>query len=148
MVGVGMINKTHFWQEEDWLHMIVRITFLDGDKKPLTMLFGNSYKRWEEQVQDYLRLKIQWWDVTKCTKRELFGITKVETCRDEWIAWGGLKWCAHEDFQHLLDREGCQSGEADNPMPRKYSNMVFGESQYVGRKAREMYKTRIRHLGD
>lgn len=42
--------------------MIVRITFLDRESKPFTVLFGNSYKHWTEQVQEFLNYEIVWQD--------------------------------------------------------------------------------------
>jgi len=80
---------------------IVRVQFAENH----VMMFGNSYKAWEEQLDD-----------------------------SKWISWGGLKWCPEERFQHHLNREGCQSDELDNPNPRQYKDMNFYEDITITRK--------------
>lgn len=77
-----------------------------------TILFGNSYKKWQEQYIEYVRL---------------FKAVPVQAWKSkaEWKGWGGLKWCRDEDFQEELNREGVQDGEQDNLNPRQYSEMLF-----------------------
>lgn len=91
--------------------MIVRITF----DKDLTMMFGDSYKPWTMQFDEF-----SW-----TYKNELREIKSVEVSSSKWVGWGGLKWCPEEDFQKQLNREGCQSGDPDNPKPRQYKDMSF-----------------------
>ena len=101
--------------------MIVKIKFKLG-KGTFTMLFGDSYKSWKEQLREY------------CTALKLHDEIKVlgvETSKEEWISWGGLKWCNEQEFQDELDREGCQEGEPNNPEPRKYADMRFGSNKVV-----------------
>ena len=88
--------------------MIARVTFDNG----LVMMFGNSYKPWTMQFDEYM------WN------KDIKPI-KLETSKDKWIGGGGLKWCNEELFQKQLDREGCQENESDNPNPRQYSKMKF-----------------------
>lgn len=90
--------------------MIIKITFSHG-----AMMFGNSYKSWEDQVEEYMRRNA----------KDLEKPLKVEISKSKFIAWGGLKWCSEENFQHKLNREGCQYGEPDNKNPRQYSDMLF-----------------------
>jgi hypothetical protein len=90
--------------------MIIKITFTNGVR-----MFGNSYKPWEDQVEEYMRRN------AKAIEKPL----KVEISRSKFITWGGLKWCSEDDFQQELNREGCQYGEPDNKDPRQYSNMLF-----------------------
>jgi hypothetical protein len=96
--------------------MIVRVTFTDDS----IMLFGDSYKPWKMQLDEYL------WIAKRNTGKSL-EITKVESSKSKWISWGGLKWCPHEKFQKELNREGCQSTDPDNPSPRQYNLMHFTE---------------------
>jgi|LGVF01.2.fsa_nt_gb hypothetical protein len=91
--------------------MIVKIQF----KEDLIMLFGNSYKDFDEQLEEYVRLH----------KKTLPYPEIVYESQSKWKGWGGLKWCAEENFQQELNREGCQSSEPDNSNPRKYSEMKF-----------------------
>lgn len=91
--------------------MIVRIKF-DGD---LTMMFGSSYKPWTLQLDEFC------WQF----KKQLGSIVSAEVSDEKWIGWGGLKWCAEENLQQQLNREGCQSNDPDNPNPRKYADMRF-----------------------
>ena len=99
--------------------MIVKIQFQNGEGRTQTMLFGDSYKRWYQQYDEYLR----------GAKSKDSGIEAVRAWKSKsaWIGWGGLKWVNEEYFQEELNREGCQDGETDNPNPRKYSEMVFEE---------------------
>ena len=90
--------------------MIVRITFDNNN----IMLFGNSYKPWHMQFEEYYN----------CYSKKSTPI-KFESCKDKWIGWGGLKWCSDDKFQQQLNREGCQDSEVDNPNPRRYENMKF-----------------------
>lgn len=115
-------------KQERGVHMevnkTVRVTFDD-----FVMLFGNSYKPWEVQFDEFI------WLVK--TKGRRVQLKNVETSNSKWIAWGGLKWCPEEGFQQQLNREGCQGTDADNPMPRKYSDMVFKEDTKAFIKAQE-----------
>lgn len=113
---------------------IVRVQFNEEH----VMLFGNSYKTWEEQLDEYLWL----------LKRdgELNSVKGVTVSNNKWVSWGGLKWCSEERFQHHLNREGCQSDEMDNPNPRQYKDMKFYPDAEVANKvikAVEKYKNNI-----
>lgn len=92
--------------------IIIKITFPEK-----VMLFGNSYKPWDMQVDEYMH---------RCAEN-LQKPIKAEYSHSKWIGWGGLKWCPESEFQHQLNREGCQDGEPDNPYPRGYSQMHFEE---------------------
>ena len=83
------------------------------------MLFGDSYKRWQLQFEEYVRI----------VKARGFSIIPISAwkSKSEWIGWGGLKWCEESSFQEELNREGVQDGEPDNKNPRKYSDMKFVE---------------------
>lgn len=98
----------------------VRVTFKDK-----VMLFGNSYKPWKMQYDEYV-----WMCKRNGTPIEL---VSVETSHSKWIGWGGLKWCPEEKYQQELNREGCQDNEPDNPRPRQYNKMNFkyDERAYV-----------------
>nr|MCX3323194.1 spore protein H [Bacillus paranthracis] len=73
---------------------IVRVQFNEGHVK----MFGNSYKPWEMQFDEYLWLLKQ--------EGKLDDVEQVTVSDSEWISFGGLKWCSEERFQHLLNREG------------------------------------------
>lgn len=69
--------------------MTIKATFPDGT----IMLFGDSYKSWIDQLAEYCRAH-------KMPR------PAVAKCRQEWIGYGGLKWCAETDLQSELDNEG------------------------------------------
>lgn len=94
--------------------IIIKITFSND-----TMMFGNSYKSWEEQVEEYMRR----------SAKDLEKPSKVEISSSKFISWGGLKWCSENKFQYLLNREGCQYDELDNPNPRQYSDIKFTNAE-------------------
>lgn len=100
--------------------MIIKIQFLNSKTgETFTMMFGNSYKKWREQVDEYMRMSR--------ARNEQIEPIKMWKSLSKWIAWGGLKWCNENDFQKELNREGVQMDEPDNKNPRKYSEMVFIE---------------------
>jgi len=69
--------------------MTIKATFPDGN----VMLFGDSYKKWIDQLAEYCRRHSQ-------------PRPQVEKCEAKWISFGGLKWCAPELLQGELDAEG------------------------------------------
>lgn len=108
--------------------MIIRITFDDGS----VMLFGNSYKPWTMQFDEYMWI----------LKRNFIKIKpiKFESCKDKWIGWGGLKWCPENLFQEQLNREYCQEYEPDNLKPRQYKKMRFVENNIIKNTAFKIIK--------
>lgn len=76
--------------------MIIKIKFFDNR----VMLFGTSYKGWDQQLFEYLCLcQKNRWDCN--------GYRSAKQSRQKWIGFGGLKWCSEEEFPNLLkDREG------------------------------------------
>lgn len=104
---------------------IVRVTFADS-----TMMFGNSYKPWKIQFDEYVLLKKM--------ANETLRLKQVEVSDAKWVWFGGLKWCPEEQFQHQLNREGCQSSEPDNPNPRQYSEMKFYEDEKISKQVRDL----------
>lgn len=97
--------------------MIVKVKYQDIKNETLSivMCFGNSYKKWQEQKSEYEY-------INKNLKQ-----VEIEFCKDEWIGWGGLKWCSFENLQQELNREGCQDNEPNNPNPRKVEKMIFNK---------------------
>ena len=113
--------------------MIVCIKFNDG----LTMMFGDSYKPWRVQFDEF------------CWKNTSVGeIEQVTCCSDNWIGWGGLKWCPEEDFQHQLNREGCQSHDNDNPNARQYKDMIFRSDPTITKHAKHILQDARREQTD
>lgn len=106
---------------------IVRVKFSDVR----TMMFGNSYKPWTMQLEEYLFMLKR--------KGELDDYIDVTVSDSQWVGWGGLKWCPEKDFQHQLNREGCQSDEPDNHNPRQYKEMEFYRDNSVTRKVNKMF---------
>jgi hypothetical protein len=103
--------------------MIVKIKIKTQEDEAYTMLFGNSYKKWFTQFEQYARMYAP------------FQIIEVSISQSEWKSWGGLKWCNENEFQEELNREGVQSNEPDNPKPRNYSKMFFYQSKHISKKA-------------
>ena len=95
---------------------------MGSDGEPFTMLFGDSYKTHLRQIQEFFWRTQEWINHKPHPK---YKILDMDFCDDEWKSWGGLKWCLEENFQHELNREGCQSSDPDNPNPRQYAQMVF-----------------------
>lgn len=104
-------------------NMIIKVLFertekiVDAPKSyPVVILFGDSYKTWKMQFEEFYR--------RHCDE---YRPVKVWWSSSKWKAWGGLKWCNEASFQEELNREGVQSGEPNNPKPRQYSRMKFYE---------------------
>lgn len=67
----------------------IRATWPDG----LRMMFGTSYRKWWDQLQEFCRM-------------HKLGRPAIEVSAEPWIGYGGLKWCAWENLQQQLDEEG------------------------------------------
>lgn len=104
--------------------MIVKIK-IKTNTEEFTMLFGNSYKNWQEQFREY------------CFTFKPVEVLSARTSREEWKGWGGLKWCQEAEFQNELNTEGCQEGEI-NPNPRIYENMKFNYNPIVENTAKKI----------
>lgn len=111
---------------------IVRVALSDNR----TMLFGNSYKPWEMQFEEYLFLLKRKDSLTPNTVKD------IRIADEPWIGWGGLKWCPEGKFQEQLNREGCQSDDPDNENPRQYTAMAFyydrDVHQYAQKKVKDL----------
>lgn len=124
--------------------MIVKIKFLTKDLKTETWMFGNSYKTWFEQFNEFVWSNVSWWDTNIIMKCEYIKVLDVEVSQSSWVSWGGLKWCREDYFQANLNREGRQEKEPDNPNPRLYVNMRFKKSSYMLAKCRKFFNNRLR----
>jgi len=69
--------------------MTIKATFPDGS----VMLFGDSYRRWFDQLREF------------CATYNL-PRPNVVKCAAEWVGYGGLKWCPERALQGELDSEG------------------------------------------
>ncbi len=106
--------------------MIVKIKIKTQENEEFTMLFGNSYKKWFVQFEQYAFQFLP------------FEIVEVSVSKEKWKGWGGLKWCNETEFQYELNREGVQAWEPDNPRPRKFSEMFFYQSKHISDKVCEI----------
>lgn len=103
---------------------IVRVAFEDR-----VMLFGNSYKPWNMQFDEY---------ISTCKRDGIeLVLMSVYVSDSQWISWGGLKWCPEQHFQQQLNREGCQESDPDNLHPRKYDDMKFYYDDKIYKQVRE-----------
>lgn len=107
--------------------MTVKVEIKDKEDptKTFFMLFGNSYKGWEDQFIEfmyrYFNPKHEAWSYKNVANK----VVNAWKSSSPWKGWGGLKWCEEKDFQEELNREGCQSNDPDNPSPRLYKDFVF-----------------------
>lgn len=72
--------------------MIVCIKF-KNEIEEFSMLFGDSYKLWYEQLAEYMFI----------TKLRPYKPYHVHYSKSKWISYGGLKWCCLDNFQEELD---------------------------------------------
>jgi len=100
--------------------MIIKIQF-SSEGEIYTMLFGNSYKKWDVQLREYLY-------TFKNTE-----ILKIESCPDKWISFGGLKWCNVDKFQDELNNENLEN-------PRFFKDMKFYFSEKIANKVNQIYE--------
>jgi len=97
--------------------MIVKVKIENIKEKTIFyMMFGDGYKRWQEQFSEFQRYY-----------KDQIKVISFSKSKERWIGWGGLKWCSENDFQFNLNREGRQIDEPDNPKPRQYKKMKFVE---------------------
>jgi hypothetical protein len=69
--------------------MTVKIRFADGTE----MLFGDSYRTWQDQLSEYCREFRQ-------------APSKAWKCPAPWPSFGGLKWCTPQAVTAALKEEG------------------------------------------
>ena len=69
--------------------MTIKATFPDGTVR----LFGDSYRKWYDQLREY------------CGHYEK-PRPDVVKCKTAWISYGGLKWCALHELTSELKEEG------------------------------------------
>lgn len=108
--------------------MIIRVT-LKSNKKDganFVMLFGDSYKTWQEQFTEFM---FRYYTPRELGWRYSDGYVKNKILHQQisfhsWKSWGGLKWCNEDEFQEELNREGVQRDEPDNPSPRQYDDIL------------------------
>lgn len=98
---------------------------LKFETKIETILFGNSYKNWDQQFREF------------CWIYKPIEILSAESSKEKWISWGGLKWCDFDIFQDELNREDCEENEPDNPDPRKIEEFVFNTNKIVFNKCKK-----------
>jgi hypothetical protein len=123
--------------------MITKIKFKDLFGKEWSMLFGNSYKDWKDQFEEYVFNLNHWWDSKQMTKCGIFRIVEVESCRDKWFQSGGLKWCSDENAQEQLNIEAELLRLAN---PRKYQNLKFEQDTVKFNFCQKRLDERFRHL--
>ena len=123
--------------------MIVKVTFLDLNNERFTILFGNSYKNWFTQFEEYLFRKVKWWDDKIIMNCEFYRIYDVSKSMEKWVGYGGLKWCLESAFQDELDHEakGLNYRHA-----RQYKDMCFGYDANKFYKIKKALKVQLRHL--
>lgn len=89
--------------------MIVKIAFEDGS----TMLFGDSYKKWYTQLDEYLG---KYHDKITRPKKVFFSNEKWPT--------KPLKWCDEDSFQQILNEDS----KIKKEHPVIYNNIDFREA--------------------
>jgi hypothetical protein len=99
--------------------MIVQIT-LKTETETWSMLFGDSYKSWSLQFQEYL------WNCRRGKK--FFTVENVSVCKNEkWLA-NGLKRCEVSEYQNELDEAGVN---------RKFEHFEFTQNSKIEREVRK-----------
>ena len=85
--------------------MIVKVELIqEGTGTKWCMMFGNSYKKWHQQLYEYLCSANR-----KGIKYKRYGL--LEQSRAEWVS-GGLKWCLWESFPaYYMERNGKDSNK-------------------------------------
>lgn len=109
--------------------MIVRLHLLmpEHQWKAHVMLFGNSYKTWQQQFREYL-----------LTKR-VDGVEMAAYSPFRWIEVGGLKWCNVIEWHEELEKEG---------LGRKPGNFQFRSESGVLEDARMRVYERLKEFGN
>ena len=97
--------------------MTIKATFPDGS----VMLFGDSYRRWFDQLAEY------------CHHYKL-PRPRVVKCSAKWIGFGGLKWCSVDHLHEALKEEG-KGRTADEFKPWKPLNQI--EERTLNKHVRE-----------
>jgi hypothetical protein len=103
--------------------MIVKIGINYTDGESHFMMFGDSYKNWDEQASEYL---LMW-------RERIESVGKVFVSKSKWVGYGGLKWCREDNFQEQLDTEPVEK-------KRQFSEMEFTRSSRLEDKVEEIFR--------
>ena len=94
--------------------MIIRVTLKSGN----VMMFGDSYKPWEREFQEYC-----WVGASQTTDFYIRNILveKVEYCNEKFPTYGGLKWGPEAAMVQRLQEQAEQEGKK----PKDYSKYIY-----------------------
>ena len=99
-------------------NMTVKVAFHDFE-----MLFGNSYRDWDDQLLEFC-----------CMSHPVRVPLKISGSAFRWVSYGGLTWCYPDKFQEQLDIEG-QGRQAADFM---WGNLPANEQSKFTKLAREL----------
>lgn len=98
--------------------MIIKVELIqEGTGAKWCMMFGNDYKKWYQQLYEYL-----------CrANRQSIRYTRygsLEQSRAKWI--GGLKWCSCDSFpEYYMERNGKDSTKVNFSMVSERTLVKF-----------------------
>lgn len=94
--------------------MIIRVTLKNGH----VMMFGDSYKPWEQEFQEYC-----WFGAVPFNNFYIKDIVvdKVEYSNEKFPSFGGLKWGTEQVMVERLEEQA----EHEGKKPRDYSKYVY-----------------------
>lgn len=94
--------------------MIIRVTLKNGN----VMMFGDSYKPWEQEFQEYC-----WAGARPFNNFYLkdLKIEKVEYSNEKFPYYGGLKWGSEQVMVERLKEQAAYEGKT----PKDYSKYVY-----------------------
>ena len=111
--------------------MTVRVTIKENDGSHRVVMFGDSYKKWTTQFEEWIwnqfsnNVESAW----KFCDSDVQGrVVDAAISKSAWISHGGLKWCNENIFQDELNREGASLSIP----PRQYKDFKF--APYSGNK--------------
>lgn len=99
--------------------MIVRITLeRTREKEQFTLYFGNSYKRWDHQFQEYC-----WRGASPNNDFYIknLALVRAEYCNEQFPSYGGLKWGTEEGLIQRLKEEA----ENNGTKPKDFTKFRF-----------------------
>lgn len=107
--------------------MIIRVELMAENGNIHCMMFGNSYKKWDQQLYEYLCSQNR-----KGIRLSKYG--RLEQSRAMWVG-GGLKWCSCDSFaEYYMERNGRDANRINFDMVSettlvKFEDILIGVSE-------------------
>lgn len=105
--------------------------------KIFSLILGDSYKSFEEHLQDIVSIYTEKWlyvdtQKGKCLGRKLeINILGIYESKDKFVSFGGLKACPSKVYDKEVEKHNKHSKGKDKCKPLKYIDFIKKSQKYM-----------------